>query len=116
MKEFLKKAKASALTIATLDGKTKNRILNEMADSLVINTKLIVTENKKDMEAGKKSNLDASLLDRLLLDEIRVASIAQSLREIAALKEPVGRVLEGWVNDDNLRIEKIRKTSSDGLR
>ena len=107
MKEFLKKAKASAVTIATLDGKTKNRILNEMADSLVINTKLIVTENKKDMEAGKKSNLDASLLDRLLLDETRVASIAKSLREIAALKEPVGRVLDGWVNDDNLRIEKV---------
>ena len=107
MKEFLKQAKACTQTIATLDGKTKNRILNEMADALVTNTKLIVSENKKDMEAGKKSNLDVALLDRLLLDETRVAAIANSLREIAALKEPVGRVLEGWVNDDNLRIEKV---------
>ena len=107
MKEFLKTAKACTTVIATLDGKTKNRILNEMADALVANTKQIVTENTKDMEAGKKSNLDAALLDRLLLDENRVADIAKSLGEISALKEPVGRVLEGWVNDDNLRIEKV---------
>ena len=107
MKEFLKKAKASTQTIATLDGKTKNRILNEMADALLENSKTIESENAKDMEAGKANNLDAALLDRLLLDEDRVAGIAQSLREIAGLKEPVGRVLEGWVNDDNLRIEKV---------
>jgi len=107
MKDFLQKAKASTTIIATLDGKTKNRILNEMADALVTHTDEIVTENTKDMEAGKKSNLDAALLDRLLLDEGRVLAIAKSLREIATLKEPVGRVLEGWVNDDNLRIEKV---------
>ncbi len=107
MKEFLQKAKASTQIIATLDGKTKNRILNEMADALVSQTKVIVTENKKDMDAGEKSNLDAALLDRLLLDEGRVSSIANSLREIAGLTDPVGRVLEGWVNDDNLRIEKV---------
>ena len=107
MKEFLKKAKASTQTIATLDGKTKNRILNEMADALLENSKTIESENAKDMEAGKANDLDAALLDRLLLDESRVEGIAQSLREIAGLKEPVGRVLEGWVNDDNLRIEKV---------
>jgi len=107
MKEFLKKAKASSTIIATLDGKTKNRILNEMADALVSTTNEIVSENTKDMEAGKKSNLDSALLDRLLLDESRVADIAKSLRDIAGLKEPVGRVLEGWVTDDNLRIEKV---------
>ena len=107
MKEFLKRAKASTQIIATIDGKTKNRILNEMADALVANTKQIVSENKKDMEAGKKSNLEVALLDRLLLDEDRVLAIANSLREIAALREPVGRVLDGWVSDDNLRIEKV---------
>jgi len=107
MKEFLQKAKASSTIIATLEGKTKSRILNEMADALVAYTDEIVSENKKDMEAGKKSNLDTALLDRLLLDETRVLAIAKSLREIAGLKEPVGRVLEGWVNDDNLRIEKV---------
>ncbi len=107
MKEFLKKAKASAIRVATLDGKTKNRILNEMADALVANTDVIVNENLKDMDAGKKNNLDSALLDRLLLDEVRVKAIANSLREISILKEPIGRILEGWVTDDNLRIEKV---------
>jgi glutamate-5-semialdehyde dehydrogenase len=107
MKDFLKKAKASTQVIATLDGKTKNRILNEMADALMENTAAIVAENEKDMLAGKENSLDSALLDRLLLDENRVSAIAQSLREISGLKEPVGRVLEGWVTDDNLRIEKV---------
>jgi len=107
MKEFLEKAKSCTTILATLDGKTKNRILNQMADALESNSSVIVQENAKDMEAGKENHLDSALLDRLLLDEGRVSAIAQSLREISALKEPVGRVLEGWVNDDNLRIEKV---------
>jgi glutamate-5-semialdehyde dehydrogenase len=107
MKEFLLKAKASTQVVATLDGKTKNRILNEMADALLENSVTIVSENEKDMQAGRENDLDSALLDRLLLDENRVSAIAQSLREIAGLKEPVGRVLEGWVTDDNLRIEKV---------
>ena len=107
MKEFLKKAKASTQIIATLDGKTKNRILNEMADALLENSSSIVSENEKDMKAAEENNLDSALLDRLLLDDSRISSIAQSLRDIAVLKEPVGRILEGWVTDDNLRIEKV---------
>lgn len=107
MKDFLARAKACTQIIATLDAKNKNKILNEMADALVASMLEIVKENEKDMEAGKKSNLDAALLDRLLLDESRIEAIAKSLRDISMLKEPVGRVLEGWVNDDNLRIEKV---------
>jgi glutamate-5-semialdehyde dehydrogenase len=107
MKEFLEKAKSCTQKLATLDGKTKNRILHQMANALESNSEMIVRANVKDMEAGKENSLDSALLDRLLLDEKRVSAIAQSLREIATLKEPVGRVLEGWVNDDNLRIEKV---------
>ena len=107
MKEFLEKAKSCTQQLATLDGKTKNRILNQMANALEENSKIVVMENAKDMALGKEHRLDSALLDRLLLDDKRVIAIAQSLREIAGLKEPVGRVLEGWVNDDNLRIEKV---------
>jgi glutamate-5-semialdehyde dehydrogenase len=107
MQEFLKKAKSCTQQLATLDGKTKNRILNQMANALEENSKIVVMENAKDMALGKEHRLDSALLDRLLLDDKRVIAIAQSLREIAGLKEPVGRVLEGWVNDDNLRIEKV---------
>ena len=107
MKEFLEKAKSCTQQLATLDGKTKNRILNQMANALEENSKIVVRENAKDMASGKESKLDSALLDRLLLDDGRVTAIANSLREIAGLKEPVGRILEGWVNDDNLRIEKV---------
>ncbi len=107
MKEFLTRAKASAQTIATLDGKTKNRVLNEMAEALLANSSTIIEANKKDMEAGEKNKLESALLDRLLLNQERVEAIANSLREISQLKEPVGRILDGWVNDDNLRIEKV---------
>lgn len=107
METFLANAKAAAQTIATLDSAGKNRILNEMADALITGSRAIVSENAKDMAAGKENGLDSALLDRLLLDEERVAAMAESLREISRLKEPVGRVLEGWLSDDNLRIEKV---------
>ena len=107
MKDFLEKAKSCTQKLAILDGKIKNKILNQMANALEINSIKIVSENSKDMMAGKENNLDPALLDRLLLDEKRVSAIAKSLREIAMLKEPVGRVIEGWVNEDNLRIEKV---------
>ena len=107
MREFLTKAKASTQIVATLDGKTKNRILKEMAEAIWQNGSFIIDENKKDMDLGRANNLDSALLDRLLLDESRIKGIAKSLVDISALKEPVGRVLDGWVNDDNLRIEKV---------
>ncbi len=107
MQEFLAKAKSCMSIVATLEGKRKNKILNEMADALIANGSYIIQENQKDMEAGRSNHLDATLLDRLLLDEDRLASVAQSLRDIAALREPVGRILDGWVSDDNIRIEKV---------
>jgi len=107
MREFLTKAKASRQIVATLDSRTKNRVLKEMADALWENRLSIIDENKKDMDLGRANNLDSALLDRLLLDESRIRGIAKSLVEISALKEPVGRVLDGWVNDNNLRIEKV---------
>jgi|LGVC01.1.fsa_nt_gb glutamate-5-semialdehyde dehydrogenase len=107
MEDFLQKAKASAQIIATMQSGEKNRILNEMADALIVQSDQIVAENSKDMSAGRQNGLDSALLDRLLLDEGRIAAMAQSLREISQLKEPVGRILEGWMTEDNLRIEKV---------
>jgi len=107
MQEFLAKAKSCMSTIATLDSQKKNKILRQMADALLENTAYIIQENQKDMELGIANNLDSALLDRLLLDEKRLEGVAQSLRDIATLREPVGRILDGWVNDDNIRIEKV---------
>lgn len=107
MESYLQQSKHCAPIIATLSSKQKNHILLQMADAIENNKSRIIDENNKDMKLGKDSGLDSAMLDRLLLDEKRIKSMATSLREIASLKEPVGRVLEGWVNDDNLRIEKV---------
>jgi len=107
VEDFLKRAKSASSIIANLDGKTKSRILNEMANSLIENSSLIQEENSKDMALANENNLSSALKDRLLLNSARIEAMAKSLREIASLKEPVGRVLEGWRNEQDLRIEKV---------
>jgi len=107
MEDFLTKAKKSSTTIATLSSKIKKDILNKMADALEKNCIYIIEENAKDMHMAKENNLNYAMVDRLLLNKQRVEGMAKSLREIAMLKEPVGRVLEGWWTDDNIRIEKV---------
>ena len=107
MEAYLKEARDAASVLATLSGEVKNRVLNRIADALVANDALIIEHNKFDMEEGERNNLSSALMDRLYLDEERIAGMAQAVRDIAALKEPVGRVLDGWMTDNGLRIEKV---------
>jgi len=107
MEQFLQEAKSAARVLNTLSGSEKNRILKEMAKALRGNSKDLEQENAKDMADGKDKNLTAALMDRLFLDESRIDSMAVAIEEIAALKEPVGRVLDGWVTEDGLKIEKV---------
>ena len=107
MEAFLKEAKDSSRVLATISGKEKNRILNEMAKALRDNTQELISKNAIDMENGEKSNLSSALMDRLLLDESRIDAMAVAIEEIATLKDPVGRVLDGWITEDGLKIEKV---------
>ena len=107
MEKFLAEAKASSRVFAELGGADKNRILHEMADALEINTQAIIKANALDMADADKNNLTPALKDRLLLDEKRIQDMARSVREISALKEPVGRVLDGWVLDNGIKVEKV---------
>jgi glutamate-5-semialdehyde dehydrogenase len=107
MEQFLQQAKASSRVLAGLDGKTKNQLLNEMADALEANTARIEEKNSIDMSEGKKNELSSALMDRLFLDATRVSAMATAIREIAAMKDPIGRVLDGWVTEENLKIEKV---------
>ena len=107
MEKFLQEAKESSRILSTLSGREKNRILREMAQALRANSESLVNQNKKDMEDGKKNNLSSALMDRLFLDESRIDAMAVAIEEIAALKEPVGKVLDGWVTEDGLKIEKV---------
>jgi len=107
MEQFLKTAKETASILSTLSGEVKNRVLRQMANALIENTNNIIAHNRIDMENGQKNGLDSAMMDRLKLDKGRIESMAKALEEIASLKEPVGRVLDGWVNDNGLKIEKV---------
>ena len=107
MVEFLNKAKESSRVISQLTGKEKNKILFQMADILRKNDKTIIKENQKDMINADKNNLSSALKDRLLLDSARIDAMAIAIEEIAALKEPTGRILDGWITEDDLKIEKV---------
>ncbi len=107
MEEILKKAKEASKAVAILSPKKKNTILLQMADKLEKYSKNIIEANTKDMTIAKENGLMESLLERLFINNDIVASMAKSIREIASLQEPVGRILDGWVNKDNLRIEKV---------
>ncbi len=107
METFLQEAKASSRVLASLSGADKNRILREMAKALRVNTEAILKANALDMQDAESNNLTSALKDRLLLDEGRVEGMAVAIEEIAGLKEPVGRILDGWVTEDGLKIEKV---------
>ena len=107
MEKFLQEAKNASRVLSTLSGSEKNRILREMAEGLRKNTADILKANALDMEAAETNDLSVALKDRLLLDEGRVEGMAVAIEEIAALKEPVGRVLDGWYADAGFKIEKV---------
>jgi glutamate-5-semialdehyde dehydrogenase len=107
MEQFLAEAKRSSHVLARLGAADKNRILREMAAALRANTMGIIEANAKDMADAETNNLSTALKDRLLLDESRIDAMATAVEEIAALKEPVGRVLDGWVTENGLKIEKV---------
>ena len=107
MEQFLEKAKESSRILAEISGAEKVRILREMAEALRANTMNILEANALDMVDATKNNLSEALKDRLFLNEERIEAMANAVEEIAALKEPVGRVLDGWVTEDGLKIEKV---------
>jgi len=107
MEAFLQRAKAAAAVIGTLGAGEKNRILKEMADALDANKEVIIQENAKDLDYAKEHNLSSAMVDRLILNDARIAAMANSIREVAALKEPVGRVLDGWQVESGLNIQKV---------
>jgi len=107
METFLQEAKASSRVLSTLSGTRKNEVLRAMAQNLRENKETILTANALDMLSAKENNLTEALKDRLLLDDARVEGMAVAIEEIAALKEPVGRVLDGWYADAGFKIEKV---------
>ncbi|MCI0501473.1 MAG: glutamate-5-semialdehyde dehydrogenase [Epsilonproteobacteria bacterium] len=107
MEQFLQEAKKAKRIIATLSGEQRNKILHQMGEAILGNALFIIRENMKDIEYGRINNLSSSLMDRLLLNPSRIEDMANAIKEIALLKDPVGRILDGWVTENGLTIEKV---------
>jgi glutamate-5-semialdehyde dehydrogenase len=86
----------------------KNSLLLDMADALIAQSKHLVEENAKDLAAAEKKGISAAMLDRLMLDESRVQAMAEGLREVANLPDPVGEVTRMWKRPNGLMVGKMR--------
>ena len=98
---------ASRLTL-NISSDTKNKVLKEMAKILSSKKAAILKANKKDISAAKAAGLTSALVDRLSLNDKRIASMAGSLLEIAKLKDPVGEDIRAWKIPNGLWIHKVR--------
>jgi glutamate-5-semialdehyde dehydrogenase len=107
MTALAKQARAASRELAKLMTEEKNRCLLAMAEALEQNATAIRAANAKDMDAGSQMGLTSAMLDRLKLDDKRIAGMAKGLREVAALPDPVGRVLDERVRPNGLRLKKI---------
>lgn len=101
-------AKTAGYQLGLLSAQEKNTALLAMADALLACKETILAANQLDMANANAKGMDQAFLDRLLLTEDRLESMAQGLRQVAALEDPIGHVDEMWLTEDNLQIGKMR--------
>ena len=102
-----KQAKVASRVLVRLSTAEKNACLLAMADALEANAAAIKQANALDMEFGTKAGLSTAMLDRLKLDDKRIVAMANGLREVAALNDPVGRILDERTRPNGLKLQKI---------
>lgn len=102
------KAKLAARKLANTSTEVKNRALLGIAEALENSMVKIIKENEKDMEAGKKNGLSDAMLDRLELNEKRIRGMADGLRELVALDDPIGDIIRMWKRPNGLQIGQMR--------
>ena len=101
-------ARVAAHALALASTESKNAALRAAAQALRTSTPAILTANAKDLAAAGEAGRPAAFVDRLMLDEARIAAIAKGLDEIAELPDPVGTVLAHWTRPNGLEFERIR--------
>ena len=101
-------AKRASRALATMSSADKDAALLRVADALQERAAEVLEANARDLEAGRESGLSDALMDRLALDPARLAGIADAVRSIAALPDPVGEVIDGWRLPNGLDLRKVR--------
>jgi glutamate-5-semialdehyde dehydrogenase len=105
--QLAKQAKAASRELAKLSTREKNDCLLAMAAALEKKSGAIKSANALDMEIGAELNLSSAMLDRLQLDDKRISAMANGLREVAALPDPIGKILDERIRPNGLKLQKI---------
>lgn len=108
VREVAQRAKVASRALANATRATKDAALHALADALVAATDEIVAANARDLDQGRADGISPGLLDRLALTPDRVAAIADALRELAGLPDPVGEVVRGSTLPNGLRLRQLR--------
>ena len=108
MTDIGRRARMASRLIGRADSATKNAALSAMAAAIETAKRRLLEENRKDMEAGASHGLDAALLDRLELTEARIAGMAEGLREIAVLRDPVGEITDLSYRPSGIQVGRMR--------
>ena len=106
--EIAQKARIASYELAQLNRDIKDKALQNMADALTTNSETITKANRIDVETATKNGTDPAIIDRLTLNLERIKEVAQGLRDIAKLPDPIGEVIRGWVQPNGLEIEQKR--------
>ncbi len=101
-------AREAARALALAPAEAKNRALAAMAGKIEQNGQKILEANAQDLDAARAKGRDQAFLDRLMLNEARVAAMAKGIREVAALADPVGQVMASWTRPNGLEISRVR--------
>ena len=107
LEDICKRAAASKTIISQLSGEQKNQALKRCAEYLIADTSHILEANRKDYETARENGMSKALLDRLLLTEQRIHSMAEGLIQLSSLPDPVGQILETFSRPNGLRVEKV---------
>ena len=108
LEQIGQKAKEAEPLLRVMNGEKKNQVLLRAAEYLVKDTEFILSANETDMENGRERGMKEGLLDRLKLTEERIEGMAEGLRQIAALPDPIGGVISEWTPENVLDIRKVR--------
>ncbi len=108
IENILKDARCASRTLASVSAKDKNKALLAMAKALIKNTRYILLCNARDVTSAKRKGLRKALIDRLKLTDERIKAMAESLKSVAGLRDPVGDTIKQWKKPNGLVIKKVR--------
>ena len=106
--ELCAKTRQAAKPLARAGSDTRTKVLYTLASVIESDQHEILEANAKDLAYGQSNGLSAAMMDRLKLDDARLAALAASVRDIAAINDPVGEVADSWTRPNGLEIQRLR--------